>query len=128
LDAVVYAIFCSHMLDHYKMTEAQWNRLDNDLRPDLFGLPFGPVLGAMAPVAYTAATPEAEHQPAAGLVSAAQIQVRDPQPTAQPAATQPQAAQQAAQPQSAQPAAAPAKKPKPKRQSNFASSDWMSRL
>lgn len=36
LDTTVYAIFCSQMLDHYKMTEAQWKRLENDLLPDLF--------------------------------------------------------------------------------------------
>ena len=36
LDTTVYAMFCSQMLDHYKMTEQQWKRLENDLLPDLF--------------------------------------------------------------------------------------------
>jgi terminase, large subunit len=36
LDTTVYAIFCSHALDHHKLTDAQWRRLENDLLPDLF--------------------------------------------------------------------------------------------
>jgi len=36
LDTTVYALFCSEVLDHYKMTDAQWRRLENDLLPDLF--------------------------------------------------------------------------------------------
>jgi phage terminase large subunit GpA-like protein len=36
LDTTVYAMFCSQMLDHYKLTEPQWKRLENDLLPDLF--------------------------------------------------------------------------------------------
>jgi len=36
LDTTVYALFCSEMLDHYKLSEAQWTRLENDLLPDLF--------------------------------------------------------------------------------------------
>jgi phage terminase large subunit GpA-like protein len=112
LDCTVYSIFCSHMLDHYKMTDAQWNKLDNDLRPDLFGLPFGPLLGAKPAPARAPETP-----PAAGLLEPGQIEVRDPV-TAEP---------QAPAPPAPQPVAAPVK-PKPQRRSNFASSEWMSRL
>ena len=36
LDTTVYAIFASHTLDHYKLSDAQWSRLENDLLPDLF--------------------------------------------------------------------------------------------
>jgi terminase, large subunit len=52
LDTTVYALFCSQMLDHYKMTEGQWDRLANDLLPDLFAptpAPIAPVIEAPAP-------------------------------------------------------------------------------
>lgn len=114
LDCTVYSIFCSHMLDHYKMTDAQWNKLDNDLRPDLFGLPFGPLLGAKPAPVRAPETP-----PAAGLLEPGQIEVRDPV-TAEAQAPPPA-------PAAPQPVAAPVK-PKPQRRSNFASSEWMSRL
>jgi phage terminase large subunit GpA-like protein len=110
LDCTVYSIFCSHMLDHYKMTDAQWNKLDNDLRPDLFGLPFGPLLSAKP-------APAQETPPAAGLLEPGQIEVRDPVTAAPQAPPRP----------APQPVAAPVK-PKPKRASNFASNEWMSRL
>lgn len=52
LDTTVYAMFCSQMLDHYKMTESGWKRLENDLLPDLFdvGAP-EPTHAVFAPVA-----------------------------------------------------------------------------
>lgn len=39
LDTTVYAMFCSIALDHHKMSDAQWSRLENDLLPDLFDVP-----------------------------------------------------------------------------------------
>lgn len=113
LDVTVYALFSSQMRDHYKLTDAQWNKLDNDLRPDLFGLPFGPMLGASP--APTKATEESP--PAAGLTDAAHIEVRDPV-TAQPQKPQP----------TPEHAPTPKAAPKPKPKSAFASSEWMSRL
>ena len=113
LDVTVYALFSSQMRDHYKLTDAQWNKLDNDLRPDLFGLPFGPLLGASpAPAKATEESP-----PAAGLTDAAHIEVRDPV-TAQPQKPQP----------TPEHAPTPKAAPKPKPKSAFASSEWMSRL
>jgi phage terminase large subunit GpA-like protein len=110
LDTAVYALFASQMRDHYKMTDAQWSRLENDLRPDLFGVPFAQA-GATQAQLLPPETP-----PAAGLVDAAHIEVRDPvtAPT-RPSATPPE--------HSPQP-----KPRKPKPASSFASSEWMSRL
>lgn len=39
LDTTVYAMFCSIALDHHKMSDTQWSRLENDLLPDLFDVP-----------------------------------------------------------------------------------------
>jgi phage terminase large subunit GpA-like protein len=120
LDTTVYALFASQMRDHYKMTDAQWAKLDNDLRPDLFGLPFGAQLGAPIAPAPAPVAP-AETEPAAGLLAIGQIEVREPLPQNAPAPL-PMAAPMA---EAVQP---PKPKPKPKPASSFASSEWMSRL
>ena len=39
LDTTVYAMFCSAMLDHHKLTESDWRKLENGLLPDLFDTP-----------------------------------------------------------------------------------------
>lgn len=111
LDTTVYAMFCSQMLDHYKMTDAQWRRLENDLLPDLFDMP--------------EVTPARVDVPAAALPLGA-IETRDPAVkdslTAAPATPLLQKKRPAPKPASAthQPAAP---------QSNaFASSDWLARL
>lgn len=67
LDTTVYAMFCSQMLDHYKMTDAQWRRLENDLLPDLFDHPAPDALAALVPLA------------------PGQIETRDPATPADPA-------------------------------------------
>ena len=114
LDTTVYALFCSQMLDHYKMTDAQWSRLENDLLPDLFD-PIEPMPTPPAPPA---------------TLALGQIETRDAAPPAavvnQPLTTAPPPA----------PAARPAKKPIPARQrvapaplaSPFAKSEWSTRL
>jgi phage terminase large subunit GpA-like protein len=70
LDTTVYAMFCSQMLDHYKLTESQWKRLENDLLPDLFD-----------------AGPAEPTHPVFEPVQATQIQV-DQAPSAMPAPIQ----------------------------------------
>ncbi len=49
LDTTVYAMWCSQLLDHYKLTDSQWSRLENDLLPDLFA-PAPTIAPAPAPV------------------------------------------------------------------------------
>lgn len=65
LDCTVYALFASHMLDHHKMSEAQWAKLAAGLLPDLFAphsLP-APLLAAMQPRAADAhQAPADRHQ------------------------------------------------------------------
>ena len=111
LDTTVYAMFCSQMLDHYKLTDAQWSRLENDLLPDLFdpnqhGLDLAP------------AEPDAANATAVPLAPG-QIETRD------------------ATPAPARPAAAPATLPKRTPYatppmaplvSPFASPEWSARL
>lgn len=111
LDTTVYAIFASHMLDHYKMTDAQWSRLENDLLPDLFE----PVLPAVA----------------APQILTSGIEVRDPQPPVALAAP----GQPAAAPilptqlkRKAPAPSAPFNPAAPRSASQFASSDWLQGL
>lgn len=111
LDTTVYAMFCSQMLDHYKLTDAQWSRLENDLLPDLFdpnqhGLDLTP-----AEIEGTDAS--------AAPLAPGQIETRD----ATPAPTRPVAAP-AARPKRtpyATPPMAPLVSP-------FASPEWSARL
>jgi phage terminase large subunit GpA-like protein len=49
LDTTVYAMFASQMLDHHKLSDAQWAKLENDLLPDLFALPPAPLEPAVPP-------------------------------------------------------------------------------
>lgn len=109
LDTTVYALFCSQMLDHYKMTEAQWSRLENDLLPDLFDTIEPP--------------PEPPPAAPAAVLAIGQIETRDaaaPQPAPAPAAPAPQPARK---PTPARPRSAPAPLASP-----FAKSEWSTRL
>lgn len=121
LDTTVYALFCSQALDHYKMTEAQWARLENDLLPDLFDAP--------SPAPAPANTAQAATEIIALAVGA--IEVRDstePGESAQPV----QAALPLPLPNPVTPAR---RKPTPQvvrapqaPASSFASADWLARL
>ena len=78
LDTTIYAEFCSQMLDHHKLTDAQWRKLENDLLPDLFE----PANPAPAP----SAGPVPDEPPAAlPPLQLGQIQTRDPIAIPQPA-------------------------------------------
>ena len=81
LDTTVYALFCSEVLDHYKMTDAQWRRLENDLLPDLFD----PIQDMPMPAVHTPAP-----------LAIGQIEVRDAPPKT-PEPGSPAAAQSATQ-------------------------------
>lgn len=72
LDTTVYAIFCSQMLDHHKLTDTQWDRLANDLLPDLFA-PAPAVATQPEPVAVmqNRITEESEQKPALALANTA---------------------------------------------------------
>jgi phage terminase large subunit GpA-like protein len=126
LDTSVYALFASQMLDHYKLSEAQWARLANDLLPDLFDLP----------PALVSATPE----PLSPL-QPGEIEVRDAAGVAEPPASEAAAAAPSAPlaplgvtpgrstpaPARRRPPAAPAAAPVPF-VSPFAKPEWSSRL
>lgn len=117
LDCTVYALFCSVALDHHKMTDAQWDRLANDLAPDLFS----PATAAApqgvlwpAPADHYAPAPAGHDDP-----PLAGIEIRDP------------AALPAAPTVNAAPAPAPAasRKPRPAVTVNsIAPAEWMDRL
>lgn len=142
LDNTVYAMFCSHMLDHYKMTDAQWRRLENDLLPDLFDM-----TGAPQIVVFDNLTTEATPDPAPEPAQATQaellplplgaIETRDPTTGQSVANTGPVPAQAPnapppayAQPQHRRPAktARAPLQPAAPQANPFASSEWMSRL
>jgi phage terminase large subunit GpA-like protein len=110
LDTTVYAMFASQMLDHHKLSDAQWAKLENDLLPDLFALPLAaPEPGPAAPLA----PGQIETRPAAPADAAAQ---------AQPAQHAPPMAQRR-RPPPPPPAPPPAPFVSP-----FASPEWSSRL
>ncbi len=75
LDTTVYALFCSAQLDHHKLTDAQWSRLENDLLPDLFA-PVVPVVPVVVDVAAVpdAGTPVAPAAPARPAIEPIQTQ------------------------------------------------------
>ncbi len=116
LDCTVYAMFCSDLLDHHKLSEAQWRRLENDLLPDLFEPMPEPMPDHL---------PDATQmiQPTTPQLAPGQIEVRD---TPAPAAAQPapdaHLPKQLKRKQSAPvtPAAPPA--------NPFASREWLARL
>ena len=89
LDTTVYSLFCSDMLDHYKMTDAQWRRLENDLLPDLFD-PIQDMPPPSAPATQAAQT--------AQPLAIGQIETRDP--VAPDAETEQKAPQTIAEPSS----------------------------
>lgn len=103
LDTTVYAMFCSHMLDHYKMTDAQWTRLENDLLPDLFDHP--------AP----------EPAPAPQALTSGQIETRDPASAAPLERPTPKPKRRALPPSAPAKPAAPLVSP-------FAKPEWSARL
>jgi len=108
----VYALFCSQMLDHYKTTEAQWTRLENDLLPDLFDHTEQP-MQAPAPAPTIALT-------------LGSIEIREPTgKQSMPVATTTAAKRPEAKP--AKPASA-ARPPAATPNNAFASSDWLARL
>jgi phage terminase large subunit GpA-like protein len=83
LDTFVYALFASQALDHHKLTERQWERLEQALLPDLFepsGTFVEPVKSGSRVVVDVVAT-EVVDQP----------KVAAPVPAAPPAANQPAA-------------------------------------
>lgn len=138
LDTTVYALFCSEVLDHYKMTDAQWRRLENDLLPDLFD----PIQDMPPPAAMPAplaigqietrdATPPSGQSdvgnPISGehgaQLSSPAIEIKAPEPTApaQPVAPRPPTPQRRANAARAPTPAAPLISP-------FAKPDWSARL
>lgn len=100
LDTTVYAIFCSMMLDHHKMTEPQWRKLENDLMPSPTSTP---------------KPKKTEIKPAAGLSDPAQIDVREPE-------------QAKDVPEPPKPKPKPRPKPRQAPIGGFGSSEWRSRL
>lgn len=126
LDTSVYALFASQMLDHYKLSEAQWTRLANDLLPDLFDLPPAASPAASAPPA-PLLPGQLEVRDAA---SAAAASSGDPHGAAPPAPVAPLGAVPS-QPAPAlarrKPSAAPVAAPAPL-VSPFAKPEWSSRL
>jgi phage terminase large subunit GpA-like protein len=126
LDTTVYALFCSQALDHFKMTDAQWTRLENDLLPDLFD--HGPQLAADQAIAET---PKPEQTP----LPLGAIETRDPitgvAPDQHRANTVQASGHNANQNQTKKRAATTASAARTAAtQTNnpFASSDWMARL
>lgn len=119
LDTTVYAMFCSAMLDHFKMTDAQWRRLENDLLPDLFDTQSQPPLAwHPSDAIQAAATP-------APPLAPGQIEVRE---AAHPMPTPVQAtAPLAVMPKRKPPPAAPMP-PVETYASHLASPEWSSRL
>jgi phage terminase large subunit GpA-like protein len=132
LDTTVYAMFCSQMLDHYKMTDAQWRRLENDLLPDLFDHPAPSEIATITISQNVAGTSVDTAQAATENVASAelkqlafaQLEIRDPAPAVAAPAPPPVAI---AQPPKRTAAQAKRMAPPPAA-SPFASSEWMSRL
>lgn len=139
LDCTVYALHASAMLDHYKLSEAQWSRLANDLLPDLFDAP--PVAGSLPePPTAPPAPPVAPLPP----LAPGQLEIRDATTTTIAATTAAAATTAPAAPATpADLAAILAQQPPPLRRrkptppaaapaapfvSPFASAEWSSRL
>jgi phage terminase large subunit GpA-like protein len=120
LDTSVYALFASQMLDHHKLSDAQWAKLENDLLPDLFALPPAPLEPAVPPTPAAPLAPgQIETRPAAPADAAAQAQAQAPAQPAQPAP--PMAQRRRPPPPPPAPPPAPFVSP-------FASPEWSSRL
>lgn len=138
LDTTVYALFCSQALDHYKMTDAQWTRLENDLLPDLFD---HPATTDPAPQTDPQALGQQDTQTVLALGA---IEVRDGQHIAATSAApgkhsastmqaqtnpaQHPDTQQKKRPSPGAASAATPRKPAAPTPSPFASSEWLSRL
>jgi phage terminase large subunit GpA-like protein len=124
LDTTVYALFCSQALDHYKMTEAQWTRLENDLLPDLFDQP--------EPVhqSYDPRHPIPGDPPEQTPLPLGAIETRDPVATPAPLPAPSQATPQPAiqKPRRAATTASAPRYPAAPQPNPFAPSEWLSRL
>jgi phage terminase large subunit GpA-like protein len=91
LDCSVYALHASAMLDHYKLSEAQWTRLANDLLPDLFDAPtptevLSHGLYAPLPAVSPPEPPPALTPPPLPPLAPGQLEIRDAAATAATAA------------------------------------------
>ena len=117
LDTTVYAMFASEMLDHGKLSDAQWSRLENDLLPDLFAPPAGELALASRPAAIEPGLQGSNPAPQGSNVPPLQpgeLQVREAQhtPATTPARAEPVEAE-ATTPARAEPVEAPAPPPPP---------------
>lgn len=140
LDTTVYAMFCSHVLDHHKLSDPQWKRLENDLLPDLFDAIAPASQAFVATEIIASGTQAPATQPGVAALPPAlalgQLQIRDPQ---QPSAgATAQAAPPTALPDAPVTVAKPIKRRPPEASaarrtaaplvSPFASSEWLARL
>lgn len=57
LDCTVYAMFCVHLLDLHRYSDAMWDRLEQAMAPDLFSAPVVPPQETTTPPVESAAQP-----------------------------------------------------------------------